>query len=122
MRARTVGAVVALVVAALLLGGCGFAGMQDLPLPGGPDVGHHSYRVTAEFDDVLSLARDSTVKLDGVTVGRVDAIGRDGWKAVVTLRLRGDVALPEALSTLCGSTLGSLDGIPSLADLLGALQ
>ena len=27
-------------------------------------------------------------------MGRVDAIGRDGWKARVTLRLRGDVALP----------------------------
>jgi phospholipid/cholesterol/gamma-HCH transport system substrate-binding protein len=89
-----VAAVVGAVVAALLLGGCGFAGMQDLPLPGGPAVGDHSYRVTAEFDDVLSLARDSTVKLDGVTVGRVDAVGREGWKALVTLRLRGDVALP----------------------------
>jgi phospholipid/cholesterol/gamma-HCH transport system substrate-binding protein len=86
--------VLPLVVGGLLLGGCGFAGMQDLPLPGGPDVGDDSYRVTAEFDDVLSLARDSTVKLDGVTVGRVDGIGRDGWKARVTLRLRGDVPLP----------------------------
>ena len=70
MRAGRLAAVALAATGALLLGGCGFAGVQDLPLPGGPDVGDHSYRVTAEFDDVLSLTRDSTVKLDGVTVGR----------------------------------------------------
>lgn len=31
-------------------------------------------------------------------------------------------SVPDALSTLCGNTLGSLDGIPTLAGLLGALQ
>ncbi|MGZ4488372.1 MAG: MCE family protein [Nocardioides sp.] len=79
----------------LALSGCEFRGMQDLPLPGSPDVGDHSYAVTADFADVLSLAEDSTVKLDGVTVGRVESIGRDGWHAAVTLRLRGDVRLPR---------------------------
>jgi phospholipid/cholesterol/gamma-HCH transport system substrate-binding protein len=74
--------------------GCEFRGMQDLPLPGSPDVGDESYAVTAEFTDVLSLAEDSTVKLDGVTVGRGESVGRDGWHAAVTLRLRGDVRLP----------------------------
>lgn len=86
---------VALLVCVVLLTGCEFRGMQDLPLPGSPDVGDDSYAVTAEFENVLSLAEDSTVKLDGVTVGRVESIGRDGWHAAVTLRLRGDVPLPR---------------------------
>ena len=87
--------VVVLVLAVLLVSGCQFRGMEDLPLPGSPDVGDDSYAVTAEFTDVLSLAEDSTVKLDGVTVGRVESIGRDGWHATATLRLRGDVHLPR---------------------------
>lgn len=84
----------ALLTVLLLAGGCGFAGMSDLPLPGGPDVGPHPITVTADFDDVLSLARDATVKYDGVTVGRVAEVGRHGWRARVTLQLRGDLALP----------------------------
>lgn len=85
---------VAAVFVAPLLAGCGFAGMLDLPLPGSPAVGEDPIEVTAEFDDVLSLARDSTVKYDGVTVGRVEGIGRDGWTALATLKLRGDLDLP----------------------------
>lgn len=86
---------VALLLGIVLLTGCEFRGMQDLPLPGSPDVGDDSYAVTAEFENVLSLAENSTVKLDGVTVGRVESIGRAGWHAAVTLRLRGDVPLPR---------------------------
>ncbi|RNL78397.1 MCE family protein [Nocardioides marmorisolisilvae] len=84
----------ALMSALLLTGGCGFAGMSDLPLPGGPDVGSHPITVTADFSDVLSLARDATVKYDGVTVGKVAKVGRHGWQARVTLELRGDLDLP----------------------------
>jgi phospholipid/cholesterol/gamma-HCH transport system substrate-binding protein len=79
----------------LLLAGCGFAGMSDLPLPGNPDVGDAPIVVTAQFADVLSLARDATVKYDGVTVGRVERIGRNGWDAVATLKLRGDLDIPS---------------------------
>ncbi len=86
--------VVPVVVSLLLLGGCGFSGLQDLPLPGGPEL-DDPYTVTAEFRDVLSLAEHATVRVDGVTVGEVSAIERDGWHAEVTLRLDGDVLLPE---------------------------
>ena len=80
--------------ATLLVGGCGFSGLQDLPLPGGPDL-DEPYTLTAEFEDVLSLATHATVRVDGVTVGEVAEIRRDGWHAEVELRLDGDVALPE---------------------------
>ena len=52
--------VVVLVLAVLLVSGCEFRGMQDLPLPGSPDVADESYAVTAEFTDVLSLGTAGT--------------------------------------------------------------
>ncbi|MCX6397262.1 MAG: MCE family protein [Propionibacteriales bacterium] len=101
MSRRTAGTAALL---ALLLSGCGFAGMQDLPLPGGPDVGADPLVVTAEFTDVLSLARDATVKYDDVTVGKVAEIGRDGWNARVTLRLRSDLDLPANVTARIAQT------------------
>ncbi|GGV08830.1 hypothetical protein GCM10010275_56720 [Streptomyces litmocidini] len=73
-----------------------FDGIEDLPLPGGADLGSHPYTVTAELDDVLSLVPQSAVKVDDVAVGRVTAIelGDDHWSARVTLEINGDVRLP----------------------------
>lgn len=113
-------------VALLLTTGCGYAGMQDLPLPGGPDLGNGSYVVTADFASVLDLAEQSTVRVDGVTVGRVEKISRRGWRARVTMRLRKDVVLASnaqariAQTSLLGEKYVSLagnrvDGSPTLA-------
>ncbi|MFF0476353.1 MCE family protein [Streptomyces sp. NPDC004284] len=73
-----------------------FDGIEDLPLPGGADLGSHPYTVTAELDDVLSLVPQSAVKVNDVAVGRVTAIdlGTDNWSARVTLQINGDVRLP----------------------------
>ncbi|MEW2295366.1 MCE family protein [Streptomyces sp. NPDC006743] len=71
-----------------------FDGIEDLPLPGGADLGSHPYTVTAELDDVLSLVPQAAVKVDDVAVGRVTAIRLDGWKARVTMKINGDVRLP----------------------------
>lgn len=87
-----------------LLTGCGYAGMGDLPLPGGPDVGKDPLTITAEFSDVLSLARESTVKYDGVTVGKVTRIDRDGWNARVTMKLRRDLDLPADVTARVAQT------------------
>lgn len=84
--------------------GCGYAGLDDLPLPGGPDVGRASYTVTADFDDVLNLTRQTTVKADGVTIGRVDTITRHGWDARVSMRLRRDVRLPADVEARVAQT------------------
>lgn len=80
---------------ALVLGGCGFSGLSDLPLPGSPDAGSAPRTITAEFDDVLNLTTDSTVRSDGVTVGKVTRIERKGWKAVVTMQVKRSVKVPE---------------------------
>ncbi|MEU1229776.1 MCE family protein [Streptomyces sp. NPDC005828] len=77
-----------------------FDGIEDLPLPGGADLGSHPYTVTAELDDVLSLVPQSAVKVNDVAVGRVTAIelgtgtGTGTWTARVTLKINGDVRLP----------------------------
>jgi phospholipid/cholesterol/gamma-HCH transport system substrate-binding protein len=81
---------------ALVLSGCGFTGIYDLPLPGGADVGDHPYRVKAQFRDVLDLVPQSGVKVNEVAIGRVDQINLapDGWTAEVTMLVNGDVRLP----------------------------
>ncbi|WP_435193070.1 MCE family protein [Streptomyces sp. NRRL F-5630] len=74
----------------------GFDGIEDLPLPGGADLGPHPYTLTADMKDVLNLVPRSDVKVNDVTVGRVTAVAlaHDGWTARVTLRVNGDVRLP----------------------------
>ncbi|MGY0023656.1 MCE family protein [Streptomyces sp. cg35] len=74
-----------------------FGGMEDLPLPGGADLGPHPYTITADMKDVLSLVPQSAVKVNDVAVGRVtdiSLVGGGRWAARVTMRLNGDVHLP----------------------------
>ncbi|MFD0317848.1 MCE family protein [Streptomyces flavalbus] len=72
-----------------------FDGLEDLPLPGGADLGSHPYTVTAELDDALSLVPHAAVKVNDVAVGRVTDIRLDDdWTARVTLKINGDVTLP----------------------------
>ncbi|MEU9603474.1 MCE family protein [Streptomyces sp. NPDC048057] len=98
--ARPALAATALAVA-LTLTGCSsglpqLAGIEDLPLPGGADLGSNPYRITAEFDDVLSLVPQSAVKVNDVAVGRVTDISLKpgAWSARVTMRVNGGVKLP----------------------------
>ncbi|MEU3654114.1 MCE family protein [Streptomyces sp. NPDC032161] len=96
-RATTLGVLGA--VCALVLTGCAaprFPGIEQLPLPGGADLGDHPYEVTADFGDVLSLAPQSSVKVNDVSVGRVTRISLvpGSWHARVTMRVNGDVELP----------------------------
>ncbi|MFB7450960.1 MCE family protein [Streptomyces sp. NPDC056194] len=103
LGAGAVGAValglgIAVVLGAVPANPVRFDGIEDLPLPGGADLGSHPYTVTAELDDVLSLVPQSAVKVNDVAVGRVTAIelgaGTGTWTARVTLEINGDVRLP----------------------------
>ncbi|MFE2291815.1 MCE family protein [Streptomyces sp. NPDC059452] len=73
-----------------------FTGIEQIPLPGGADLGDNPYEITAEFGDVLSLAPQSSVKVNDVSVGRVTgiALAADGWSAKVTMRVNGKIDLP----------------------------
>ncbi|HWU22377.1 MAG TPA: MlaD family protein, partial [Nocardioides sp.] len=86
-------AVVVLLAAVLMLGGCGFD-VYSLPLPGGADVGSKPITVTAEFRDVLDLVPQSAVKVNDVTVGKVTKVERKGYLAEVTMDIRNDTDLP----------------------------
>lgn len=78
----------------LAVSACG--GAESLPLPGGADVGSDPIHVTVQFDDVLDLVPQSTVKVDGVPVGRVEtvSVGPDGWTADVGIVVDSAVELP----------------------------
>jgi phospholipid/cholesterol/gamma-HCH transport system substrate-binding protein len=78
----------------MLAGGCEFS-VYNLPLPGGADIGDNAYTVTAYFDDVLDLVPQSAVKVDDVTVGKVEDISLQGYTAEVELTLNGNVKLPD---------------------------
>jgi len=80
--------------ATLALTGCGFHGLYSAPLPGGADLGSHPYRVLVDFANVLDLVPQSSVKVNDVTVGRVEAIKLVEWHARVQVLLNGDVQLP----------------------------
>lgn len=86
-----------------------FDGIEELPLPGGADLGAHPYTVTADMQDVLSLVPHSAVKVNDVSVGRVTDIslaGGGSWTARVTMRINGDVDLPaDAAARLEQSSL-----------------
>ncbi|MFD7714884.1 MCE family protein [Streptomyces sp. NPDC059814] len=73
-----------------------FTGIDQVPLPGGADLGDHPYEITAEFGDVLSLAPQSSVKVNDVAVGRVTKISLapGSWNARVTMRVNGRIKLP----------------------------
>ncbi len=89
---------IAALTSSALIGGCGVlgGGVYDAPLPGGADIGKNPVRITAEFDDVLDLVPQSSVKVDNVAVGRVDDIrlDSDGRTALVDILIRRDVAMP----------------------------
>jgi phospholipid/cholesterol/gamma-HCH transport system substrate-binding protein len=110
--------------AVLALAGCSSAGVYDLPLPGGADLGDHPYRVTVEFADVLDLVPQSAVKVNDVVVGRVESIGLGGadrWTPQVVVAVNGDVALPADAtaslrqSSLLGEKFVELSAPPSAA-------
>lgn len=103
LRAAAVG-----LATVLVLSGCEFRGVQELPLPGGADVGDDPYEVKVEFADVLDLVPESAVKVNDVSVGRVADVELDGWNALVTLEIRGDVKLPD--NTVAGLRQTSLLG------------
>jgi phospholipid/cholesterol/gamma-HCH transport system substrate-binding protein len=114
------GLVAALAVTAL--SGCGFRGANSFPLPGTKGVGPGSYTIQAQMTDVQNLERNSRVRVNDVTVGNVTDIELQGWHALVTMKVNGDVDLPANATATIGQTslLGSVHvelapptGVPS---------
>jgi len=104
-RARLVRAVLLVLTGAVLLSGCDFS-VYSLPLPGGAKLGDDPIEVKVQFRDVLDLVPQSSVKVDDVAVGRVEKIDVQGYHALVTLKLRKSVKLPDnAVATIRQTSL-----------------
>ncbi len=57
--------------------------------------GSDAIRFTAEFSSVAGLRPDAEVEIAGVPVGTVEKIDERDFKALVTLKIRRGIALPE---------------------------
>jgi phospholipid/cholesterol/gamma-HCH transport system substrate-binding protein len=91
--------------------GCGdWHGANSLPLPGTQGGGPGSFTIQAQLPDVNNIERNSRVRVGDVTVGNVTKIERQGWHALLTMTLNGDVDLPANATATVGQTslLGSL--------------
>lgn len=110
MKHRLLHAVTALSVAVLGAGCADWRGANSLPLPGTEGGGEGSYTVQAEIPDADNIDRNSRVRVGDVTVGNVTDIKRQGWHALLTLKIDGDVELPANATATIGQTslLGSL--------------
>ena len=82
-----------LLVSVLVLTSCN--GISDVSLPGGSATGGKVYHIKVIFDDVLDLVPQASVRVDDVPVGDVQHIDLQGFHAVVTLRIKDSVKLPE---------------------------
>jgi phospholipid/cholesterol/gamma-HCH transport system substrate-binding protein len=102
--------VVLALVVALGLAGCGWRGLNSISLPGTAGGGPGSFEIKAQLPDVGNMQQNSQVRVRDAIVGNVTRIERQGWHALVTMRLSGDVNLPANATATVGQTslLGSL--------------
>ncbi|MGV0645518.1 MCE family protein [Mycolicibacterium sp. XJ879] len=108
-RWRTAGVAAAMVLSTVL-SGCGWRGLNALPLPGTQGRGPGAFTIQAQMPDVHNIQQNSRVRVGDVNVGTVTTIERQAWHALVTIRLNGDVNVPANATISVGQTslLGSL--------------
>jgi len=99
----------ALVMAALVLSSCGWQGIANVPLPGGPGTGRDKMTIYVQMPDTLALNVNSRVRVADVYVGRVREIALKNWIATLTLDLESNIKLPVNTLAKIGQTslLGS---------------
>lgn len=110
MRAKVIRVAIGALVLAMALAGCGWRGLNSVPLPGVQGVGPGSFTIQAQMPDVDNIEPNSRVRVGDVNVGTVKRIERQGWHALVTMELNRDVQLPANATATLGQTslLGSL--------------
>ena len=111
MRAKWIRVAAGMLVLTLALAGCSdWRGLNSVPLPGVQGVGPGAFTIQAQMPDVDNIDTNSRVRVGDVNVGTVKRIDRQGWHALVTMELNGDVQLPANATATLGQTslLGSL--------------
>ena len=100
---------VAFLTLAVVLTSCGWRGIANVPLPGGPGTGSDKTTIYVQMPDTLALNVNSRVRVADVYVGRVRSIELKNWVATLTLDLQPNVKLPVNTLAKIGQTslLGS---------------
>jgi phospholipid/cholesterol/gamma-HCH transport system substrate-binding protein len=94
----------ALLVAALMLSSCGWHGIANVALPGGPGSGAGSYTLYVQVPDTLALNGNSKVMVADVFVGKIRDIQLKNWVATLTLGVDKSVKLPKNATAKIGQT------------------
>ncbi|WP_370582158.1 MCE family protein [Mycobacterium sp. OAS707] len=104
LRLRLLRLLLAVTVVTATVAGCGWRGLNSLPLPGtqGRDPG--SYVVQAQLPSVVNIQPNSRVRVNDVNVGTVTKVELQDWHALVTMRLNGDITLPANATAKVGQT------------------
>jgi phospholipid/cholesterol/gamma-HCH transport system substrate-binding protein len=107
---RSVTAVALALVVVAGLSGCGWHGLNTLPMPGTAGGGPGSFTIQAQLPNVTNLQPNSRVRVNDVTVGNVTKVEMQGWHALLTMTLDRDVDLPANATVKLGQTslFGSL--------------
>jgi phospholipid/cholesterol/gamma-HCH transport system substrate-binding protein len=103
------GCIAVLTLTAAVLSGCEWHGLNSLKMPGSEGGGPGAFQVQAQLPDVSTLQENSRVRVGDVDVGTVSKVERQGWHALITMTVNGDVELPSNAVATVGQTslLGS---------------
>ncbi len=98
-----------LLVAVLVLSSCGWRGISNVSIPGGPGTGSGAYTLYVQVPDTLAINGNSKVQVADVFVGTIKAIDLKNWIATLTLGVSKTVKLPKNTLAKIGQTslLGS---------------
>jgi phospholipid/cholesterol/gamma-HCH transport system substrate-binding protein len=98
-----------LLVATTVLSSCGWHGISNVTLPGGPGDGSGAYTVYVQMPDTLAIDGNSKVMVADVFVGSIRKIELKNWVATLTLGIAKNVKLPKNATAKIGQTslLGS---------------
>jgi len=113
LRGRDLRSLIAVALALVVvaaLSGCGWHGLNTLPLPGTAGGGPGSFTIQAQLPNVTNLQPNSRVRVNDVTVGNVTKVEMQGWHALLTMTLDRDVDMPANATVKLGQTslFGSL--------------
>ncbi|WP_197383287.1 virulence factor Mce family protein [Mycolicibacterium mengxianglii] len=93
-----------LAVVAMVLASCGWRGVANVPLPGGPGTSGAKMTIYVQMPDTLALNVNSRVRVADVFVGSVRKIELMNWVATLTLDIDPSVQLPENAVARIGQT------------------
>src|ERR1700722_13753179 len=98
-----------LLITAIVLTSCGWRGIANVPLTGGPGSGANKMTIYVQMPDTLALNANSRGRVADVFVGAAHSITLKNWIATLTLDIDPNVKLPANATAKIGQTslLGS---------------